>query len=77
MSMIEVSPPACMADMEIEMFRDSVARFFEREIPAERVDDWRDAGQVDDTIWKQAGEAGLLGVSIPEEYGGAGGGLSA
>lgn len=31
------------------------------------------AGQVERAFWRQAGEAGLLGVSIPSEYGGAGG----
>lgn len=27
---------------------------------------------VDDTVWKELGELGLLGLTIPEEYGGAG-----
>lgn len=73
MSVLSVPPPPFMADPEMEMFANSVARFLEREIPPERVERWRDAGQVDDRIWRQAGEAGLLGVSIPAEYGGSGG----
>ena len=73
MSVLGVSPPPCLDDPEIDMFRESVSRFFLREVPADRVQKWREAGQVDDRIWKQAGEACLLGVSIPEEYGGVGG----
>ncbi|MET0986084.1 MAG: acyl-CoA dehydrogenase family protein [Steroidobacteraceae bacterium] len=73
MSVLDVSPPAFMQDPDIETFADSVARFFERHAPAERVARWREAGQVEREFWREAGEAGLLGVSVPVEYGGAGG----
>lgn len=72
-SMLSVSPPNCLDDPDIEIFRQMAARFFQREVPMERVDQWRAAGQVDDQIWKQAGDAGLLGVGIDDNYGGAGG----
>ena len=50
----------------------SLARkFFEREIvPYHR--DWEKAGVAPRSIWKKAGEAGLLCVALPEEYGGGG-----
>ena len=73
MSILSVSPPPCLDDPDVEIFRQSVSRFFEREVPHARVDKWRADGQVDDEIWRQAGEAGILGVGLPEEYGGAGG----
>ena len=73
MSVIDVPPAAFMQDPEIQAFSDSVARFFEREAPPERVARWRAAGQVEREFWRQAGAAGLLGVSVPTEYGGAGG----
>jgi alkylation response protein AidB-like acyl-CoA dehydrogenase len=60
-------------DPELVALADGAARFFEREAPPERIAKWRDAGQVERAFWRQAGEAGLLGVSIPAEYGGAGG----
>jgi len=73
MAVLDVPPPLCMQDPEIELLADSAARFFEREATPARIQKWRDDGQVERAFWRQAGEAGLLGVSIPTEYGGAGG----
>ena len=73
MPALDVPPPPCMRDPELEMLADSAAKFFERHAPPERVAGWRDAGQVERAFWRQAGEAGLLGVAIPTEYGGGGG----
>lgn len=33
---------------------------------------WEQAGVVDRAIWRKAGAAGLLGLDVPEEYGGGG-----
>ncbi|MCW3846517.1 acyl-CoA dehydrogenase family protein [Sphingomonas sp. LB-2] len=73
MPVLDVPPPACMQDPEIVLLADAAARFFEREATPERIQGWRDAGQVERAFWRQAGEAGLLGASIPAEYGGGGG----
>ena len=62
-----------MADEELQMLGDSARRFFERAAPPERVEAWREAGQVDRDFWREAGAAGFLGVSVPTEYGGQGG----
>lgn len=62
-----------MADEELQMLADSARRFFERAAPPERVEAWRDAGQVDRDFWREAGAQGFLGVSVPAEYGGQGG----
>ncbi|WP_448663288.1 acyl-CoA dehydrogenase family protein [Sphingomonas sp. CJ20] len=60
-------------DPELVALGDHAARFFAREATEARIAGWREAGQVDRAFWRQAGEAGLLGASIPTEYGGAGG----
>lgn len=54
-----------------EQFRDMVRRFIETEITPLHAQ-WEHDGIVPRDIWRKAGEAGLLGSSIPEEYGGAG-----
>ena len=59
-------------DEEMDIFSDAVAQFFEKEC-APHVPAWRKAGIVPREIWTKAGEMGLLGASVPEEYGGAGG----
>ncbi|GAA0736020.1 acyl-CoA dehydrogenase family protein [Sphingomonas japonica] len=65
--------PDYLADAELRMFRDSVATFLDRAVDAERVAKWRADGQVERAFWHEAGQAGLLGVSVPEHYGGGGG----
>lgn len=54
---------------ELEMFRDSVRQFFKRDVEP-RLDQL--ANGTDDKFWKDAANAGLLGVVAPEEYGGYG-----
>jgi alkylation response protein AidB-like acyl-CoA dehydrogenase len=53
------------------LYGDSVRKFLADEIipNGER---WRKQGVVDREIWNKAGDAGLLGATIPEAYGGAG-----
>ncbi|MCP9222021.1 acyl-CoA dehydrogenase family protein [Erythrobacter sp. LQ02-29] len=73
MPVIDVPKPEFMEDEEIAIFSDAVGKFLERAAPEKRVAGWREAGQVERAFWGEAGEAGLLGVSVPEEYGGHGG----
>jgi acyl-CoA dehydrogenase len=62
-----------MQDEEIAVFRDAVGKFFEQHAPPKRVESWRENVQVDREFWEEAGQAGLLGMTVPEEYGGHGG----
>jgi acyl-CoA dehydrogenase len=71
-SPLNVPKSAWRQDEELDIFSDAVGQFFEKEcVP--HVPAWRKAGIVPREIWKKAGEMGLLGASVPEEYGGAGG----
>ncbi len=71
MSVLQTATPAWKTD-DLELFEDEVGKFFKREL-APHVDKWREQGCVDRWAWNKAGEAGLLCMSMPEEYGGAGG----
>ena len=73
MPVIDIPEPDFMADEEIAIFRDAVGKFFEQKAPEKRVLKWREDGEVERDFWREAGEAGILGVSVPEEYGGHGG----
>jgi acyl-CoA dehydrogenase len=72
-SVLNVERPAFMADEDLVIFEDSVGRFFEEHAPPEAAARWREQGVVDRELWTKAGEAGLMGLSMPEEYGGSGG----
>ena len=69
---LNVPPSPWRQDEEISIFGEAVGQFFEREC-APHVAAWRKQGYVPRDIWKKAGAMGLLGASVPEEYGGAGG----
>ncbi|MEO1967223.1 MAG: acyl-CoA dehydrogenase family protein [Sphingomonadaceae bacterium] len=73
MPVIDVPDPEFMADEEIAVFRDAVGKFFEQHAPEKRVEKWREDGMVERAFWEEAGQAGLLGMTVPEEYGGHGG----
>jgi alkylation response protein AidB-like acyl-CoA dehydrogenase len=52
-------------------FRSQVRKFLEREVNP-HADRWEEEGIVDRDVWRQAGAAGLLCPTVPEEYGGLG-----
>lgn len=53
---------------EHEQFRETARRFIEAEIAPHHAR-WEEEGCVPRELWEKAGAAGLLGCSIPEEYG--------
>lgn len=73
MSAIDIEKPAFMVSEELEMIESMAARFIGRHATPTDLERWRGNGAVDRELWNKAGEAGLLGVSIPEAYGGGGG----
>jgi alkylation response protein AidB-like acyl-CoA dehydrogenase len=56
------------------MFRDAVAGFAEEEVRP-RVTAMEKAGRIDPELLPKYFELGLMGIQVPEEYGGAGGNL--
>ena len=58
-------------DDDHEAFRASVRTFVDKEI-APHVDQWSTAGITPRELFTTAGKQGLLGIDVPEEYGGGG-----
>ena len=56
---------------EHHAFGTSVRRFFEDEFQPHR-DQWKADGYVPKSFWEKSAEIGILGATIPEEYGGLG-----
>src|SRR3954468_2618719 len=56
------------------MFRDAVAAFAQEEVRP-RVMEMEKAGRIDPALLPKYFELGLMGIEVPEEYGGAGGTL--
>jgi acyl-CoA dehydrogenase len=65
-----VSTAAATLDAgELDAFRAGARRFVEREI-APYVSAWDEAGSFPRELYRQAADAGLIGLGYPEEYGG-------
>lgn len=63
--------PRTLLAAEHEDFRKSARRFYTEEVMPQH-EQWEEQQCVDRTIWKRAGELGLLCMTMPEEYGGSG-----
>jgi len=62
--------PREIFESEHELFRDQVRRFIAEEMLPDYAK-WEEAGIAPREIWAKAGAAGLLGTSIPTDYGGS------
>ncbi len=58
-------------DADHQAFRDTCRAFCEKEIAPFHAE-WEEAGIVPREVWERAGSHGLLGFSVPAEYGGGG-----
>ncbi|GGT32865.1 acyl-CoA dehydrogenase family protein [Nonomuraea spiralis] len=58
-------------DEEHLLFRETVREFMAREVVPHH-GQWEKDGIVPREVWKKAGELGMFGFGVPEEYGGAG-----
>jgi alkylation response protein AidB-like acyl-CoA dehydrogenase len=68
---LRIAPDASLYTDEHEAFRLTVRRFVDTELRP-RNEEFRMAHGVDRSVWRHAGEIGMLGFMIPEEYGGGG-----
>ena len=59
-------------DEDHEAFREMVKEFVRRYVTNEKREQWDRDGEVDRATMLAAGQQGLIGLSVPEEFGGAG-----
>lgn len=68
----EIAVPGTGFTKAHQLFRESVRQFIDQEINP-FVDEWEEAKIFPaHELFKKAGDLGILGLSYPEEYGGAG-----
>jgi alkylation response protein AidB-like acyl-CoA dehydrogenase len=67
--------PLTVLSEDETLFRDSIAGFAASEVKP-RVQEMEKAGKIDSALTKQYFEMGLMGLEVPEQYGGAGGSLT-
>jgi len=73
MNVLNVPEPDFMQEEEITLFSDSVSKWIDDHAAPEKVQSWIANASVPRQLWNDAGEAGLLGLSLPDEDGGFGG----
>ncbi|MFC0633016.1 acyl-CoA dehydrogenase family protein [Brevundimonas balnearis] len=73
MNVLNLPDPDFMLEEEITLFSDSVAKWIDEHAPPEKVATWLENGSVPRELWTQAGQDGLMGLSMPEADGGMGG----
>lgn len=61
----------CLFDTDHEAYRDTVRRFLSKEV-VPHYEKWERATLIDRGVWRAAGDKGLLGLGVAEEYGGSG-----
>src|SRR5437899_7603692 len=71
---VSTTPPLTKLSEEEELFRDTVRGFAERAVRP-KVAAMEKASAIDPALLTQCFELGLMGIDIPESYGGAGGSL--
>lgn len=57
---------------EIDELRTTVRRFVENEMPREAAQRWDAENSFPEDVFRKLGELGVMGLTVPEEYGGAG-----
>ena len=69
------TPTATWFTADHRLYADSVGRFFAAHL-VPNIERWNEEEIVERNFWHQAGAAGILGATIPQTHGGAGGGIA-
>lgn len=64
--------PSAYTQEDVDLFREGLIRFLDAECPPEKIEEWNRNKIVPREMWAKGAEFGLLGLSVPEEYGGMG-----
>jgi alkylation response protein AidB-like acyl-CoA dehydrogenase len=75
MTTISAHPPLTVFSEDEQMFRDAVSAFANDEVRP-RVQAMERASKIDADLFPKYFELGLMGIEVPEQYGGAGGTLT-
>jgi acyl-CoA dehydrogenase len=73
MSALSIERPEYMREDDVIILERSIGKFLDERAPEARAAKWRDDGIVERAMWREAGDAGLLCLGLPREYGGGGG----
>ena len=69
------TPTATGFNDDHRLYADSVSRFFADQL-VPNIERWNEEEMVERHFWHKAGEAGILGATIPQTHGGAGGSIA-
>jgi len=69
------TPTATWFNDDHRLYADSVSRFFADQL-VPNIERWNEEEMVERHFWHKAGEAGILGATIPQTHGGAGGSIA-
>lgn len=72
MAAFDLPRPGFMDNEDIRIFEDMVDKFLDEHADPTAQRRWREQGYVEHDTWRKAGDAGILGATIPEVYGGSG-----
>ena len=57
---------------DLNLFRESIAKFLDKECPVENIARWEAEDAIPRSVLAGMAELGILGLTVPEEYGGLG-----
>jgi acyl-CoA dehydrogenase len=73
LTVLTIERPEYLLQDDVVILERSIGKFLDERAPESRAAKWREDGMVERAMWREAGEAGLLLLGLPREYGGGGG----